>query len=87
MDAADKTAIIEQFRRDPQDTGSTEVQIAVLTQRIRDLTDHLRQFPKDTHSRRGLYGLVSRRRRLMRYMARRRPDQYRALITELGIRG
>ena len=87
LDSAEKTAIITQFQRDENDTGSPEVQIAVLTARIRQLTEHLRALPRDAHSRRGLYGLVAQRRKLMKYLDRTDPDRYRQVIDELGIRG
>ena len=68
------------------DTGSPEVQIALLTERIRGLTDHLRSFPKDNHSRRGLLKLVGHRRRLLAYLMRNDNDRYRAVISRLGLR-
>jgi small subunit ribosomal protein S15 len=68
------------------DTGSTQVQIALLTQRINDLTEHLRSHPKDHYSRRGLLKLVGRRRRFLTYLQKRDLEGYRALIKELGLR-
>jgi len=68
------------------DTGSPEVQIALLTERIRGLTEHLRSFPKDNHSRRGLLKLVGQRRRLLAYLMRNDNDRYRAVISRLGLR-
>ncbi len=68
------------------DTGSAEVQIALLTERIRDLDEHLRAFPKDHHSRRGLLKLVGQRRRLLAYLVREDDERYRALIAKLGLR-
>jgi small subunit ribosomal protein S15 len=68
------------------DTGSPEVQIALLTERIRGLTEHLRSFPKDNHSRRGLLKLVGHRRRLLAYLMRNDNDRYRAVISRLGLR-
>lgn len=68
------------------DTGSAEVQIALLTGRIKDLTEHLKRFPKDNHSRRGLLKLVGRRRRLLAYLVRVDPARYRAVIGRLGLR-
>ena len=68
------------------DTGSPEVQIALLTERITGLTDHLRRFPKDHHSRRGLLKLVGQRRRLLAYLMRRDATRYRAVIDRLGLR-
>jgi small subunit ribosomal protein S15 len=68
------------------DTGSTDVQVALLTERIRYMTDHLREHRKDFHSRRGLMMLVGRRRRLLRYISRTEPARYKALIASLGLR-
>jgi small subunit ribosomal protein S15 len=68
------------------DTGSAEVQIALLTGRIKDLTEHLKRFPKDNHSRRGLLKLVGQRRRLLAYLVRKDPARYRAVIGRLGLR-
>ncbi len=81
-----KTELIEEFRRSSEDTGSADVQIAVLTERIRALTDHLKAHHKDHSSRRGLLMLVSRRRRLLDYVRRKDPGRYVDLITRLGIR-
>ena len=69
------------------DTGSPEVQVAILSERIRNLTDHLGTHKKDFHSRRGLLMMVGQRRRLLRYLQREDPERYRALIEKLGIRG
>ncbi len=69
------------------DTGSTEVQVALLTQRIRDLTEHLRAHKHDHHTRRGLLKLVGQRRRLLNYLKKSEVERYRALIAKLGIRG
>jgi small subunit ribosomal protein S15 len=68
------------------DTGSPEVQIALLTERIKDLTEHLRSFPKDNHSRRGLLKLVGQRRRLLAYLIKKDNTRYRAVIARLGLR-
>jgi small subunit ribosomal protein S15 len=81
-----KREIVEQFGDDARDTGNTRVQVALLTQRINDLTAHLRTHKKDHHSRRGLLMLVGRRRRLLNYMQRHDLEGYRALIRELGLR-
>jgi small subunit ribosomal protein S15 len=70
----------------PGDTGSTDVQVALLTERIRQLTDHLRVHRKDHHSQRGLMMLVGQRRGLLRYLSREEPARYRALIAKLGLR-
>ncbi len=81
-----KREIVEQFGDNPQDTGSTRVQVALLTERINQLTEHLRDHKKDHHSRRGLLMLVGQRRRLLRYLQQRDLEGYRALIRELGLR-
>jgi small subunit ribosomal protein S15 len=81
-----KLEVIEKHGRSPQDTGSAEVQIAMLTRRINDLTEHLRTHPKDHYSRRGLLRLVGRRRRFLDYLQRKNLEGYRALIKELGLR-
>ena len=82
-----KTEIIKQYQRDEKDTGSPEVQIAILTAEIRELTEHLKRHKHDYHSRRGLMQKVGRRRRLMRYLKREDPVRYQQLIESLGIRG
>jgi small subunit ribosomal protein S15 len=82
----DKQKVIEDFRRDDSDTGSPDVQIALLTKRIDELTEHLKVHKKDHHSRRGLLRMVGRRRRLLEYMKRTDIDKYRALIERLGLR-
>jgi small subunit ribosomal protein S15 len=81
-----KAEIITRFGSSPEDTGTTPVQIALLTARINDLTEHLRTHRKDHHSRRGLLMLVGKRRRLLNYMQRHDLDAYRELIRELGLR-
>lgn len=83
----DKDEVIERFRRHDGDTGSPEVQIALLTQRIQSLTSHLQQHRKDHHSRRGLLKMVGKRRRLLRYLRNEDVQRYRALVKELGLRG
>ena len=70
----------------PTDTGSTDVQVALLTERIRYMTDHLRVHRKDHHSKRGLMMMVGQRRRLLRYISRSEPARYKALIASLGLR-
>jgi small subunit ribosomal protein S15 len=82
----DKLEIFRKHGRDEADTGSPEVQIALLTRRINELTDHLRTHAKDHYSRRGLLKLVGRRRRLLDYLHRKNVEGYRALIKELGLR-
>lgn len=82
----DKQGIIGKHGRSEADTGSAQVQIALLTARINDLTEHLRAHSKDHHSRRGLLKMVGRRRRLLNYLQRNDVEGYRALIKELGLR-
>ena len=81
-----KLEIVQQHGSTEADTGSTKVQVALLTQRINDLTEHLRAHPKDHYSRRGLLKLVGRRRRFLNYLQRKDLEGYRALIKELGLR-
>ena len=81
-----KTAIINEFARTPGDTGSPEVQVAVLTARIQELTEHLKSNKKDHHSRRGMYKLVGQRRGLLDYLKQTDIEIYRALIEKLGLR-
>ena len=84
--AAQKSETIQGFRRHESDTGSPEVQIALLTERINQLSEHFKKHEKDHHSRRGLLILVSQRRRLLDYLRRTGPDRYRELIERLGLR-
>mgnify|MGYP003256468833 FL=1 len=81
-----KTAIINEYARKPGDTGSPEVQIAVLTARIQELTDHLKSNPKDHHSRRGLLKMVGQRRNMLAYLKKMDIERYRSLIERLGLR-
>ncbi len=81
-----KTAIIEQNRIHETDTGSPEVQIAILTERINELTEHLRVHKHDNHSRRGLLKMVGKRRKMLDYLAKKDINRYRAIIAKLGIR-
>lgn len=81
-----KTAIMNEFARTPGDTGSPEVQVAVLTARIAELTEHLKANPKDHHSRRGMYMMIGQRRGLLDYLKKKDIERYRALIEKLGIR-
>ena len=81
-----KTAVIKEYQRFEGDTGSTEVQIAILTARINELTEHLKQNPKDHHSRRGLLMMVGRRRSMLQYLQKKDLEGYRELIKKLGIR-
>jgi small subunit ribosomal protein S15 len=81
-----KAGIIEDSRVHETDTGSPEVQVSILTTRIKDLTEHLKTHKHDNHSRRGLLMLVGQRRRLLTYLSKKSPDRYRALIAKLGLR-
>ncbi|MGN0622703.1 MAG: 30S ribosomal protein S15 [Oscillospiraceae bacterium] len=82
----EKTAVIEANRTHETDTGSPEVQIAILTKRINDLTEHLKTHKKDHHSRRGLLKMVGKRRNLLNYLKNKDIERYRATIEKLGIR-
>jgi small subunit ribosomal protein S15 len=82
----DKGKLIEDHRQGEADTGSPEVQIAILSRRIDELTEHLKSHTKDHHSRRGLLQMVGRRRRLLEYLRREDVERYRALIGRLGLR-
>ena len=84
--AFDKASTIDKYRAHEGDTGSTRVQIALLTERINYLTDHFRKHHKDHHSRRGLLKMVGQRRRLLEYLKKTDLEQYRALIADLGLR-
>ena len=86
MTQAEKTAIMQEYAIHEGDTGSPEVQIAVLTKRIRDLTEHLKEHPKDHHSRRGLLKMVGHRRNLLADLQKVDIERYRAIIARLGIR-
>ncbi len=86
IDKDKKTAIINEFARSEGDTGSPEVQVAVLTARIAELTEHLKENKKDHHSRRGLLKMVGQRRGLLDYLKRKDIERYRTLIEKLGIR-
>ncbi len=86
LTAERKREIVERFGSDTNDTGSTSVQVALLTERIQHLTEHLRAHSKDHHSRRGLLMLVGQRRRLLQYLRGKDIDRYRQLIGELGLR-
>ncbi len=86
LDRATKDRIIKDFAREEGDTGSPEVQIALLTARISQLTEHLKVHNHDEHSRRGLLKLVGQRRRHLRYISRKKPEVYRDLLQRLGLR-
>ncbi|HMA58966.1 MAG TPA: 30S ribosomal protein S15 [Halanaerobiales bacterium] len=82
-----KQEIVQKYQRDEKDTGSPEVQIAILTERISQLTDHLKDHKQDHSSRRGLLKMVGQRRKLLRYLENKDVERYRELISSLGIRG
>ena len=86
LDAEQKKEILSKFRVHPTDTGSPEVQIALLSERIKYLTEHFKTHQKDHHSRRGLLKLVGQRKRLLSYLRKKDAERYRNLIQELGIR-
>ncbi|WP_227814782.1 30S ribosomal protein S15 [Nitrogeniibacter aestuarii] len=86
LDNAQKAQIVGDYQRAQGDTGSPEVQVALLTARINGLTDHFKANAKDHHSRRGLLKMVSQRRKLLDYLKRKNADSYRALIERLGLR-
>lgn len=86
LTAQDKAKIVADFGRDAKDTGSTEVQVALLTHRINDLQSHFQEHKKDHHSRRGLLRMVSSRRKLLDYLKRTELDRYTKLIAKLGLR-
>jgi len=83
---AKKTDLIGEYRIHPTDTGSPEVQIAILTERINELTEHLKVHKHDNHSRTGLYKMIGERRRLLDYLTKKDIERYRAIIAKLGIR-
>ena len=84
---ATKQEIIAKFQRKEGDTGSTEVQVALLSERISHLTEHLKAHPKDNHTRRGLLKLVGQRRALLKYLRNKDLEAYRALVAKLGLKG
>jgi small subunit ribosomal protein S15 len=86
LDAEQKKVIIDDYRTHPTDTGSPEVQVAILTKRINDLTEHFKTHTKDFHSRRGLLIMVGQRRRLLDYLKRKDRGRYATLIERLGLR-
>ncbi|BAI80981.1 30S ribosomal protein S15 [Deferribacter desulfuricans SSM1] len=86
LDSVKKQEIIEKFKRHEGDTGSPEVQVALLTERIKYLTEHFKQHPKDHHSRRGLLMLVGQRRKLLDYLRKKDFNRYKNLIEALGLR-
>ncbi len=86
LQVAQKAQVVKQYQRAGNDTGSTEVQVALLTERINGLTDHFKSHVKDNHSRRGLLKMVSQRRKLLDYLKRGDVDKYRSVIERLGLR-
>jgi small subunit ribosomal protein S15 len=86
LQVAQKAQVVQQFQRSGKDTGSPEVQIALLTERINSLSEHFKSHVKDFHSRRGLLKMVSQRRKLLDYLKRTDADKYRTLIERLGLR-
>jgi len=86
LEKEEKTVLMQDYARHEKDTGSPEVQIALLTNRINYLTEHLRTHSHDEHSRRGLLKLVGQRRRHLRYLSKTKPDAYRDIIAKLGLR-
>lgn len=86
LEASVKKSIIEEYATHPGDTGSPEVQVALMTQRIKDLTAHLQEHKHDHHTRRGLFLLIGKRRRLLRYLEEIDIERYRSLIARLGLR-
>lgn len=87
FNAEEKKSIIDEFKLGESDTGSPEVQIALLSKRILDLTEHLKLHPKDHHSRRGLFKMIGKRRGLLNYLKRKDIERYRELVKKLNIRG
>ena len=81
-----KTQIIDKYKRDEKDTGSPEVQIAILTERINELTEHLKVHKKDNHSRRGLLKMVGKRRNLLNYLSKKDINRYREIVDKVGLR-
>ncbi len=81
-----KQEIISTYKRDEKDTGSPEVQVALLTERINELTEHLKVHTKDNHSRRGLLKMVGKRRNLLNYLAKKDEDRYKAIVEKLNLR-
>ena len=81
-----KQEVIETYKRDANDTGSPEVQIALLTERIKELTEHFKVHPKDNHSRRGLLKMVGKRRNLLNYLAKKDVNRYREITAKLSLR-
>ncbi|PNR95362.1 30S ribosomal protein S15 [Petrotoga sp. 9PWA.NaAc.5.4] len=87
LDPEKKEQVIEEFKISDKDTGSIEVQVALLTARIKHLTEHLKNHPKDYHTRRGLMTMVGKRRKMLKYLRKNKPLVYQEIINKLGIRG
>ena len=85
LEKDEKVKILKEFAQHEGDTGSPEVQIALLTERIKRLTDHLKTHKQDVHSRRGLLQMVNKRRRILMYLTKKDPDRYKATVTKLGL--
>ena len=86
MDKEKKREIITQFRRKENDGGSVEVQVALLSERINRLTEHLKSYPQDRHSRHALHGVIGRRRRFLKYLNQTAPERYYSLVNKLSLR-
>ncbi len=86
LDKEEKSELMNEYANHDKDVGSSEVQVAVLSRRIKDLSVHMEQAPKDVHSRRGLVSMVAKRRRLLNYIKRNKPETYPDLIQKLGLR-
>jgi small subunit ribosomal protein S15 len=86
LDKEEKSELMSEYANHDRDVGSSEVQVAVLSRRIKDLSQHMEQAPKDVHSRRGLVSMVAKRRKLLNYIKRNKPETYPDLIQKLGLR-
>ena len=86
LTSKEKIKVIEKHRESEKDTGSTEVQLALFSERIKELTDHLKDHPQDNHSRRGLLGIVAKRRKLLQYLAKKDKVKYGKVIKKLGLK-
>ena len=86
MNANEKKEIVKEFGKKDNDTGSTEVQVALLTKKINELSEHFKSHKKDHHSRRGLLGMINNRRKLLKYMKKKNEEDYQSLIKKLGLR-
>ena len=86
MNVNQKKEIVEEFGKKKNDTGSTEVQVAMLTKKINELSEHFKNHKKDHHSRRGLLGMINNRRKLLKYLKRKNEEDYQSLIKKLGLR-